>query len=124
MRLLVLGHLSLDVLHTPDGGEREQGGGLFRALAALSAAGGRADKFIPVAGAGKKELPAIRERLEGLSGVETDGLFAIDTPIHRVHYYFRNTEDFVECAKELAPPIPFIRIRYHLDVNGIIIKMI
>jgi len=124
MRLLVLGHLSLDVLHTPDGGEREEGGALFRVLATLSAAGGRADKFIPVAGAGKKELPSIRERLDAISGVETDGLFTVDTPIHRVHYYFRNTEDFVECAKELAPPIPFSRIRPHLDVNGILVNMI
>ena len=124
MKLLVLGHLSLDVLHAPDGSEREEGGGLFRALATLSAAGGKVDRFIPVAGAGKKELPTIRERLGALSGVETDGLFGIETPLHRVHYYFRNTEDFVECAKELAPPIPFSKIRSHLDVNGILINMI
>jgi len=124
MRLLVLGHLSLDVLHMPDGSEREEGGGIFRVLATLSAAGGRSDKFITVSGAGKKELASMRERLDALPGVETDGLFATETPIHRVHYYFRNTEDFVECAKELAPPIPFSRIRSHLDVNGILVNMI
>jgi hypothetical protein len=114
----------MTVLHAPDGSEREEGGGLLRALATLSAAGGKVDRFIPVAGAGKKELPTIRERLGALSGVETDGLFGIETPLHRVHYYFRNTEDFVECAKELAPPIPFSKIRSHLDVNGILINMI
>ncbi len=124
MKLLLLGHLSLDVLHTPDGNEHEEGGGLFRALATLSAGAEKNDRFFPVASVGKKEAPSIRERLAALSGVETDGIFVNDTPVHRVHYYFRNTEDFVECAKELAPPIPFTRIRPHLHVDGILINMI
>jgi hypothetical protein len=124
MKLLVLGHLSFDILHTPDGNEREEGGGLFRVLSALSAEGGKLDRFTPVAGAGRKELPLLRERLGAIPGVETDGLFTSEVPMHRVHYYVRNTEDVVECTKELAPPIPFSRIRPHLDVNGILVNMI
>lgn len=124
MKLLVLGHLSLDILHTPDGNEREEGGGLFRVLSTLSAEGGKSDRFTPVAGAGRKELPSLRERLGAIPGVETDGLFSTEVPMHRVHYYVRNTEDVVECAKELAPPIPFSRIRPHLDVNGILVNMV
>jgi len=125
MKLLLVGHLSLDVIHNPDGSEHEEAGGLFRALATLSSTGGRTDKFLVVAGAGKKEAPAIRERLAALPGVETDGIFATDTPLHRIHYYFRNTEDFVECTNELASPIPFTRIRPHLNgADGILINMI
>lgn len=123
MKLLVLGHLSVDVFHAPDGSEQETAGGLFRALQALSDASGKADRIIPVAGVNRKDGPAIRERLAAMPGVETDGLFAQDTPLHRVHYYFRSEEEYVECTKDLAPPIPFHKIKPHLDVNGILINM-
>jgi hypothetical protein len=124
MKLLLVGHLSLDVIHAPDGTEREEGGGLFRALATLSSLAGRGDGFTPVAGVAKKELGPMRERLEAMPGVQSDGLYVHETPVHRVHYYYRNDKDFVECTHDLAPPIPFSRIKPHLDVHGILINMI
>jgi len=124
MRLLVLGHLSIDVLHSAEGGEVEQPGGIFRSVAALSSLCGRNDRIIPVAAVGTKEYTQVLSRFEALPAVETNGLFRQSIPMHRVHYYFRAEEDFVECAKELAPPIPFQRIRPHLDSDGILINMV
>jgi sugar/nucleoside kinase (ribokinase family) len=124
MRLLVLGHLSLDVFHPAEGGEVEEPGGLFRAVAALSSLCGRNDRVIPVSGVGTKEHAQWIDRFEALPGVETEGIFRQSVPVHKVHYYFRDRQEFVECAKELAPPIPFQRIKQHLDVDGILINMI
>jgi hypothetical protein len=123
MRLLVLGHLSLDVFHPAEGNETEEPGGLFRTVTALSTLCGKNDRVIPVAGAGAKEYAQTLARLESLPGVETDGIFRQSVPVHKVHYYFRDQKEFVECARELAPPIPFQRIKPHLDVDGILINM-
>jgi hypothetical protein len=123
MRLLVLGHLSLDVFHPAEGNEVEEPGGLFRTVAALSALCGKNDRIIPVAGAGTKEYSQILVRLESLPGVEKDGIFRQTTPVNKVHYYFRDQKEFVECARELAPPIPYQRIKPHLDADGILINM-
>ena len=124
MKLMIIGHLSMDVFHTPDGVEREEAGGILRGLGALSALAGRGDGFTPVAGVSRKELPAMRERLEAMQGVQTDGLYVHETPVHRVHYYYRNEHDHVACTHDLAPPIPFAKIKPHLDVHGILINMI
>jgi hypothetical protein len=124
MKMLIIGHLSMDVFHTSDGAEREEAGGILRALATLSSLAGRGDAFTPVAGAGRKELAGMRERLDALPGVQSDGLFGQDTPVHRVHYYYQNEQDFVECTRDLAPPIPFSRIKPNLDVHGILINMV
>jgi sugar/nucleoside kinase (ribokinase family) len=124
MKLSIIGHLSMDVFHTPDGAEREEAGGILRALGALSALAGRGDGFTPVAGVTRKELPAMRERLEAMQGVQTDGLYVHDTPVHRIHYYYQNERDFVACTHDLAPPIPFAKIKPNLDVHGILINMV
>ena len=124
MKLLIIGHLSMDVVHTADGTEREEAGGILRALGALSDLAGRGDAFTPVAGVTRKELPLMRERLEALQGVQTDGLYLHDTPVHRVHYYYQNDRDFVACTHDLAPPIPFAKIKPNLDVHGILINMV
>lgn len=124
MKLLILGHLSFDVFHTPDGAEREEPGGILRALGTLSSLAGRGDGFTPVAGVPRKELAAMRERLETMQGVQGDGLFGADTPVHRVHYYYQNERDYVACTRDLAPPIPFAKIKSNLDVHGILINMV
>jgi sugar/nucleoside kinase (ribokinase family) len=124
MRLLVVGHLSLDVFHAADGSEREEPGGLFRAVAMLSSLCGKNDKIVPVAAVGTKEYQQILSRFEALPGVDTDGLYRQSIPVHRIHYFFRDAQEYVECAKELAPPIPFQRIKQHLDADGILVNMI
>ncbi len=124
MKLLIIGHLSMDVVHMADGAEREEAGGILRGLSALSGLAGRGDAFTPVAGLTRKELPAMRERLEAMQGVQTDGLYLHDTPVHRVHYYYQNERDYVACTHDLAPPIPFAKIKPNLDVHGILINMV
>lgn len=124
MKLSLIGHLSFDVLHAPDGTEREEGGGLFRALQVLAGHAGRGDAFTPVAGVTRKELPEVRDRLAALAGVETDGLYTHETAVHRIHYYRRPEGGVVACTHELAPPVPFARIKPHLDTHGVLINMI
>lgn len=124
MRLLVIGHLSFDVFHPAEGIEREEPGGLFRSVSALSSLCGKNDRIIPVAAVGTKEYAQMLARFEALPSVETGGLYRQSVPVHRVHYYFRDAKDYVECAKELAPPIPYQRIKPHLDVDGILINMV
>ena len=40
MKLLIIGHLSMDVFHTPDGVEREEAGGILRGLQTFQSATG------------------------------------------------------------------------------------
>lgn len=124
MRILVLGHLSFDVFHVADGTETELYGGLFRTIAVLSAACAKGDKIVPVCGVGGPEYQEIIARLGELPGVETTGIYPQPVPVHRVHYYFRDPRDYVECTRELAPPIPFQRIKPYLGADGVLMNMV
>ncbi len=124
MRILVLGHLSFDVFHAADGTETELYGGLFRSIAVLSAACAKGDRIVPVCGVGESEHREITARLGELPGVETTGVYAQSVPVHRVHYYFRESGDYVECTRQLAPPVPFQRIKPHVGADGVLINMV
>jgi hypothetical protein len=124
MRILVLGHLSFDVFHAADGTETELYGGLFRTIAVLSAACAKGDRVVPVCGVGEPEHKEIIARLGELPGVDTTGIYAQPVPVHRVHYYFRDSRDYVECTRQLAPPIPFQRIKPYLGADGVLMNMV
>jgi hypothetical protein len=123
MKLLLLGHYALDVVHGVDGSERLQRGGLHRVIERLSAMASRQDRIIPVFGAQTAECPDIIRELALLPNVDTGGIYAMETPSHRVHYYEQQGNTRVECVKELAAPIPFERIKKYLDADGVLINM-
>jgi len=123
MKLLLLGHYASDVVHGADGSERLRRGGLHRVIERLSALASRQDRITPVFAAGSAEYPDIIQELAAFSNVDTGGIYAVDMPSPRVHYYEQQDGVRVECVKELAAPIPFERIRKYLDVDGVLINM-
>jgi hypothetical protein len=70
------------------------------------------------------EHQTVVETLHQLTNVETAGIYAMDSPTHRVHYYPGSKGAYVVCVKEMAPPIPYDRIKKFLDVDGILLNMI
>jgi sugar/nucleoside kinase (ribokinase family) len=123
MKLLLLGHYAHDVVHGVDGSERLQRGGLHRVIERLSALASHQDRIIPVFGVQGEEHPDIVRELTRFPNVDTGGIYAMETPSHRVHYYEQRDSTRVECVKELAAPVPFERIKKYLDVDGVLINM-
>lgn len=123
MKILVLGHLAIDVDHLPDTEATERHAGIYRSVAALSEMAGGSDTIIPVCGVASDEYSSIRDLFAALPGVETAGLFQSDTPVHRVHFYHGVDGSTTACAREIGRPIPFEKIRKFLDVNGILVNM-
>lgn len=123
MKFLILGHYSCDVLHDRGGGERLLRGGLHRVIERFSALVSRQDRIIPLFGVHGAEFPAVIQEMKSLPNVETGGIYAMQTPSHRVHYYEQDNGTRVACVGEMAEPIPFDRIRKYLDVDGVLLNM-
>lgn len=123
MKILVLGHLAVDVDHCSGSEATETTAGIFRSVAALSAMIGRTDTIIPVCGVGREEYRSVLDQCAALPGVETAGIYQSDTPTHRVHFYRGPDGSTTACAREIGRPIPFERIRKYLDVSGVLITM-
>jgi len=124
MKITVIGHCSYDVFHRADGSDTEAPGGLLRALIALASVVSRQDRVTPVFGVYRNEHQQLLEQLRQYPVIDTSGIYPLDTPTHRVHYFEQKSGDRVVCAKDLAPPIPFERIRKFLDVDGVLVNMI
>jgi sugar/nucleoside kinase (ribokinase family) len=124
MKFLVVGHLCLDVIHPPDGPEVESYGGIYYAVAALASLARSTDEISPVFGVNKNEYAALIEHLARYPNVDTSGIFKFEEPTNRVHLYYRDKQNRIECSKDIAAPIPYERIRRHLSVDGILVNMI
>ncbi len=124
MKVLVLGHLCLDVIHPVDGPEIESYGGIFYSVAALATLLEPRDRVFPVFGVHRAEHPALVETLGKFPNVDTSGIFPFDGPTNRVHLYYRRGGSRTECSKDISPPIPFDRIRKSLDVDAILVNMV
>jgi sugar/nucleoside kinase (ribokinase family) len=123
MKILVLGHLAIDVDHVSETEAHETPGGIFRSVAALSDVSAGGDTIIPVCGVARDSYRSVVEQFAALPGVDTAGLFPSDAPVHRVHFYRGPDGTATACAREIGGPIPFDKIRRFLDVNGILINM-
>lgn len=123
MRILVLGHLAVDVDHVSDTEASEQPAGIYRTVAALSALREPQDTIVPVCAVPRDEYRPLVDRFEALPGVETIGLYQSDAPVHRVHFYRGPDGSTTVCAREIGQAIPFERIKKFLDVQGILINM-
>jgi len=124
MKILVVGHCSFDVVHRPDGSEVESPGGILRALTTLASVVSRQDRVIPIFGVHRKDQQPLLDLLRQYPAIDTSGIYPLDTPTHRVHYYEQESGNRVVCVKDFAPPIPFERIRKSLDVDGVLVNMI
>ena len=124
MKFLVVGHVCLDVIHPVDGPEVESYGGIYYAVATLASLSRSSDIVTPVFGVNKADYPALIEHLRRFPNVDTSGIYRFEEPTNRVHLYYKDHQNRIECSKDIAKPIPYEKIRRHLSVDGILINMI
>lgn len=121
MKFTLIGHLCVDVLRGADGTEERLFGGIYHAVAALSRLAGERDTVIPVFGAGRDDLAALTERFDAFGNVDTGGLFELEQGSGIVRYDEAHPGERVE---NIAPPIPFERIRKFLSADAVYVNMI
>jgi sugar/nucleoside kinase (ribokinase family) len=124
MKFLIVGHLCLDVIHPVEGPDVESYGGIYYSLAALASLSKQSDIVSPVFGVNKADYPALMEHLKLFPNVDTSGIFKFDEPTNKVHLYYKDRQNRIECSKDIAKPIPYEKIRRHLSVDGVLINMI
>ena len=124
MKFLVVGHLCLDVIHPVEGPDVESYGGIYYAVAALASLCKPSDEVHPVFGVSKADYPTLMEHLRQFPNVDTAGIYKFDEPTNRVHLYYKDHQNRIECSKDISRPIPFEKIQKHLSVDGILINMI
>src|SRR5512136_2026358 len=106
MKFLLLGHYAYDVLHD-NGAEHQQHGGMHRAIAFMAGLASRQARLVPVFGVQSKELPEVVQELKEMPNVDVGGIYAMETPSHRVHYFLQPDGTRIDCVREMAEPIPF-----------------
>jgi sugar/nucleoside kinase (ribokinase family) len=124
MKFLVLGHLCLDHIHTPDGNEIRSFGGIYYAVTALAVLAERSDRVIPVFGVGREDHAMLLKDLARFPAIDASGIYQLDEPTNQVHLSYRAGGTRTECSRHIAQPVPFDRIRPHLAVDGILVNMI
>jgi sugar/nucleoside kinase (ribokinase family) len=129
MRIGLIGHLCLDVVHLPDGLGNEHAsesyGGIIWAVATLANLLSSDDVICPVFGIGTNEFDKVMKRLSRYENVDTAGIFKMDGPTNQVHlFYGTNGSQRVECSKYISDPIPFSRMERLTQADGILINMV
>ncbi len=124
MKFLLIGHFCFDVHHPLDGSEHVRYGGIYHALAIMASIMEKGDTVLPVFGLGKTDYDEVVDKLSRLSNVSTEGIFKLPAPTNRVHFYASPEHPPVECSKDIAPPIPYDKIRRHLSVSGVLVNMV
>src|SRR5262245_42942661 len=124
MKIAVLGHLCLDVIHHPDSTLTEGYGGIFFSVAALANLLGPDDVVVPVLGIGKTDFDPFVERLRRYPNISTDGLYRFNGPTNQVHLYYSGPAERMEKSEYISEPIPLKKIAPHLDADMILLNMI
>jgi sugar/nucleoside kinase (ribokinase family) len=124
MQITVVGHLCLDVIHRPDGGETESYGGIFYSVAALANLLGPKDVICPVFGVGRSEYEEFLERLKPYPNVDTSGIYRFNGPTNKVELVYKDSQERVECSTHIAEPVPWKKIRPFLETDMVLINMI
>ncbi|HEX9006927.1 MAG TPA: carbohydrate kinase family protein [Bacteroidota bacterium] len=124
MKFLLVGHFCFDVLHPADAPEQEQLGGIYHAAAMLSALAGKADTITPVCGIAREDFAQVSAAFAALPGVSPDALYKLDSPTNRVHLFPGPKGVATVCSRDIAPPVPFDRLRRSLKADAILVNMI
>jgi sugar/nucleoside kinase (ribokinase family) len=124
MKLLVLGHLCVDCAHPAGEPVRERWGGIANTIAAVGALAGKEDTVVPVCGVGADDEKRFLTWLEQFPAVDPSGVFTFNGPTNRIDFYEKGEGLRVACTKDIAPPIPFERIRKYLSADGLLINMV
>ncbi len=128
MKITVIGHIAQDVFHLrQQNGEeeiRERWGGILTSVVSLARLVGEDDVVVPVFGVGEGDYDEVLAFLSGWKQIETKGIYRLKGGTNRVHYFPSVGNGLVECSKDMAPPIPFAKIKPHLDANGVLVNMV
>jgi hypothetical protein len=125
-KVTVIGHLAHDVYHLIDEGKEsvvESLGGIFYSIAALSFSLDPEDKIFPVFGIHEDEYDKIMEHLQRFGNVDPKGIYKTREKTNEVHFFSAPSGGRTECSKNIASPIPYVKVKPFLDVNGILINM-
>ena len=123
MKFLLLGHFCFDVHHPSNGTELVRFGGIYNAVATMASIMEKGDSALPVFGIGKADYDEVIAGLSGFSNISTEGIFKLPGETNRVHFFASPDHPPVECSKDIAPPIPYEKIRRHLSVGGVLVNM-
>ena len=124
MKFLVIGHLSLDVIHPVNAPEVQGYGGIFYSVATLASLLGESDRVVPVFGVNSNDYDPLILHLKKFPNVDTSGIFQFDEPTNNVHLFYKDKESRIECSKDISKPISFERIKNFLKVDGILVNMV
>jgi sugar/nucleoside kinase (ribokinase family) len=124
MKITIIGHLCLDVIRHPDGSETQSYGGIFFSVATLANLLGPKDSVKPVFGVGKNDYNAFIDRLKPYPNVDPSGIFVFNGPTNQVSLMYETESKRTECSRHISEPIPFRRIKPHLDADLILVNMI
>lgn len=129
MKILLLGHICLDSIHT-EPGEKSLNpspslGGIYYSLATLAHLAEAGDSILPVFGVASVDYDLIMDEVSQLPNLNTKGIFKYEGESNHVHlFYGENGSTRTECSNHICKPIPFDKIKPHLNVDGILINMI
>lgn len=129
MVITVLGHFCIDHFDFGSAPEpypfpAEQFGGILHTVAALSALGSRNDVIQPVFGVTAANYDRVIEFLRAFPTVDVSGIFRHKGKTNHVYINKSETGETVFCSKDIAPSIPFNRVRPYLECDGILVNMI
>jgi sugar/nucleoside kinase (ribokinase family) len=124
MKFVLLGHFCFDVYHQSDGTEQVRYGGIYNALATMASILEKGDAAVPVFGLGKADYDEVMDHLSGLSNVSTDAIFKLPGATNRVHMFASKDHPVVECSRDIAPPIPYEKVRRSLAAGGVLVNMV
>lgn len=121
MKMTMIGHCCVDVFHRADGTEERALGGMFHAVSAMANLAADRDTIFPVFGIGEGELEMVKGAFGGYKNVDLSGVFTYAGPSNTVHYYDDNPN---ERSLDIAPAIPYSRIKKFLNVDGVSVNMV
>jgi hypothetical protein len=123
MNILLIGHCAIDAYFLAPGRTEERFGGVVNGVLALARRLEPKDRVIPVCGVGAADHERLLSVLGEIPGVDSAGIFKTAEPTNRVEYYPAGTDAVAACAKSIALPIPFERIKPFLNTGGVLVNM-
>lgn len=121
MKITLIGHFCVDILHRANGEEEKVFGGIYHAIAAMASLAGEKDILYPVCGVGSAEINDVKNILAQFGNIDVNGIYALDHGSNYVHYFDDHPNEKVE---NISPSIPFEGIKKYLNSDGIYINMI
>jgi hypothetical protein len=125
--ITVIGHPARDIFHTFDASGAEQTvetmGGAFYSIATLASILSPEDAVVPVIGVHEEEYDQVLDWLRQFENVDPKGVFKTKERMNEVHYFATPAGGRKECSRHITSPIPFQRIKPHLDAHGVLVTM-